>query len=216
MIRTATADYCFQDWPNIITHYVAAQKMRDPQRTLAEIENQFCASVYGEQNAAAAKKLYQACEKFVHPERYLAFRPETDCLPDLFGTSQYNRELQEALLAAQGVTFPAHFRPRLTSPTPPSEMFSYLKNNATLISIFSEAAERILQLKTKGASLAELRRTEEAAIRRAESLRDDPDYKELKDRLHLMLPKSETEQSFQPKRTSHTESTGSQTRRQVE
>lgn len=142
-VRAVSTEICFQGWPQIMNAYVSAQKMWDPQRNLTEIENEFCGALFGEKNKEAMREVYQVCEKYVHPEDYYGFIPETDCLPIVFGTSEYNREVIHALDAGHKVSLDCHNLPKMTTTANPQALKDYLMSELSLISIFSTGETQI-------------------------------------------------------------------------
>lgn len=170
-VRAINSEVCFHALPSIINAYVAAQKMWNPRRSLAEIEREFCAAVFGEANAEAMVAVYRASEKYGHSDRCWAYRPETDCPPDVLGTAAYNRELRHAI--EMGETVKVSPIPRFTQATDPRTLYDYLMRNVRLLSILSHAVE---QLKTLAPNSAEAKAVVDAAIREAAPYSDDADY----------------------------------------
>ena len=175
-IRAISTEICFHGWPHIINAYVSAQKMIDPKRPLQEIEREFCAGTFGEANAEAMLKVYQAAEEYVHPERYYGFIPASDCLPVVFGTPDYNKRLRDALAAGHTVKFDPKRPPRFTASTDPADLHRFLMDNLRLISIFSEAQERIGTGKANGATTEELAAIISRAEAEAAPLAHYPDF----------------------------------------
>lgn len=191
-IRTLSMDQCFAGWPNAINFYLAGQKMWDPYRDLDAIRRAFCAATFGEENADAVLAVYDACESFVHPDRYYAFRPETDGGPDLFGTRELNERLEKAQRLAETVRIDPAFQPRITTPTPPDDYFAYLKRNLALVHLVSSEAEKLQARKAQGS----LKPEEVEALRadvaeRARPWAGDPDYGELMKRFEALITQSQ-------------------------
>jgi len=178
-IRAISTELCFQGWPSIMNAYVGAQKMWSPQRSLADIEREFCSATFGEANADAMFALYKVCEQYVHPDRYYGFIPASDCLPEVIGTPAYNKALREAIAAGKAIVIPANSAYRFTSATDPAVMKSYLLRDAELIWIFSEAIETIATAKKAGATQAEIQRVIDEAMGKAATYTADLDYPSL-------------------------------------
>lgn len=180
-VRAISTEINFSGWPQIINAYVSGQKMWSPQRKLADIEREFCAGVFGDKNAEAMVAIYQACESYVHPDRYLWFIPSTDCLPEVFGTPEYNRQLRKALALARKVEIGG--TPRLTTATDPQALFDYLVRNLNVISVFSEAQEKLDLARESGADQAALQAIVDKAREDALPFGIDPDYPGLLEQL---------------------------------
>jgi hypothetical protein len=181
-VRGINSEMCFHGLPNVINNYIAAQKMWDSRRDLEEIMCEFCAGMFGESNTEAMVAVYHACEKFGHPERCWAYRPETDLLPDVFGTAAYNRELHRALKMSGTVRVSPN--PRFTQATNPQALYEYLMRNLSLISIFSHAEQQIRAL---GGNAIGARAVMDVAIQNAAPYSDDADYPTLLKRLESLL-----------------------------
>jgi len=175
-IRGVTADLCFQGWPQILGAYVAAQKMWDPQRDLGEIEHEFCAATFGERNADAMVALYQACEAHVHPGRYAYFRPETDCLPVVLGTPDYDAQLRRALEQAGRIDLGLSHAPRFASATDPAALYQRLLSYGKLIGVASQAIVRLHEARQSGAAATDLQAIVDAARAEAEPYATDPGF----------------------------------------
>ena len=193
-VRAINSETCFHALPSIINGYVAAQKMWNPRRSLDEILREFCAGMFGQANAEAMVAVYRACEKYVHKDRCYAYRPETDLLPDVFGTAAYNRELRRAIEMGQAVKLSPN--PRFTQATDPRVLYDYLMRNVRLISVFSHAAGTI---NASGETSAEAKAAVDAAIREAAAWTDDADYPTLLKRLPSDLVPEEAGKSEVPK-----------------
>ena len=181
-IHAISTEICFQGLPHIINAYVTAQKMWNPQRPLEQIEREFCAAMFGQANADAMLKVYQACESYVHPQNYGIkwwFIPQTDCLPIVFGTADYNNQLRQTQAAANTVTLPQNFKPNFTTPATPQDLKTYLFRNLSLISIFSEAAESIITAQINNLPKSAQQQIFNQAIKTAENYTQDPDYNNL-------------------------------------
>ena len=187
-IRAMSGDLCFHGWPQIINTYVTAQKMWSPRRDMNQMKREFCADTFGQANADAMMKLYNACEAYVHPEHYFAFAPETDCPPDAFGTADFNRRLRDALEAGKTVRLEENRPPQLTSATEPKAFHDYLLRNAALIQMFSEAAERITLAKSEHLPREKLQGIIDETITKAEGYKQDLDYRSLVNRIRDMVP----------------------------
>jgi len=175
-VRALSTELNFQGWPQLINAYVSAQKMWSPQRDLQEIQREFCAAVYGDKNADAMITVYAAAEKYVHPDRFAYFVPETDCLPVVFGIAAYNQELRAALDAGKGVKFDPSRSPKFTLATDAPTLWVNLMRRLSVISAFSEAQEKISVAKASRASHEMLQRIVDEAVTRAEPFKIDLDY----------------------------------------
>lgn len=175
-IRAISTELNFQGWPHLINACVSAQKMLDPNRDLEAIEREFAAAVFGDANADAMVKVYQAIEENVFPERYYGFIPTTDCLPVVFGTADYNARLREARAAAARVDPAAFPPPRLTCDTSPAVTFALLRDNLELTALYSEATERAATARATGATPEDLQAILAEADAAAERYAMDPDH----------------------------------------
>jgi hypothetical protein len=175
-VRALSTELCFQGWPQIINAYVSAQKMWSPHRDLHQIEREFCAAVYGNKNADAVMQVYTAAEHYVHSDRFSAFIPETDCLPLVFGSHAYNQELRTALNAGKGVEFEPDLLPKFTLATDAPTLWAILMRRLSVISVFSEAQERVTAAQANHAAQNELQQIVDDAMKRAEPFKIDTDY----------------------------------------
>ncbi|HUV03926.1 MAG TPA: hypothetical protein VMX94_02335 [Armatimonadota bacterium] len=178
-IRAISTEICFHGWPQIINAYVSAQKMWSPRRSLQDIESEFCAGTFGDKNADAMVQVYQTCEKRVRPDCYFAFTPTWDHARVVLGTPQFSRQCRAALEAGEAVTLDPNRPPRFTSATDPQALKDYLMRSLNLISIFSEAQEKVKRARSAGASQEELRKIVDDAESRAQPFKIDPDYRHL-------------------------------------
>jgi len=172
-IRAISTELCFHGWPNVISAYVSAQKMWSPHRDLNDIEREFCAGMFGEKNADGMVALYQACESVVNPPRY------DSCLPPLsavFGNPEYNKEFRSALAMGKKAELRPSFTPIFSTATDPRALRAYLIRNLSLVTVLSEAQEKVNVAKRSGASHAELEKIVNDAILRAEPYKIDIDY----------------------------------------
>jgi len=188
-IRAMSTEICFHGWPHIINAYVSAQKMWDPKRDLREIEREFCAGVFGDRNADSILMIYEACEAYVHPERFFGFISPDECLPVVFGTPEYNRQCRRALAATRLVELGHDWQPRMTSATDPAILLDYLVQNLSLIRIFSEAYEKMEHIRQSNANADELSHLFDDAVTKAKPYVTDPDYPYLFKTLHQFLEK---------------------------
>jgi len=179
-VRVISTELCFHGWPNILTAYVSAQKMWSPHRNLQEIEREFCAGMFGEKNADAMVAVYQACESIVHPPRNDARIPS---LAEVWGKPEYNRQFRTALEKGKKVVLDPSRPPKLTSATEPRALVDYLIRNLSLVTVLSEAQEKVDAAKAAGASREELMKIVEDAVRQAEPFKIDIDYPGLVKRL---------------------------------
>ncbi len=177
-VQGLSTEICFHGLPHLINMYVSAQKMWDPYRDLREIEMEFISGTYGDKWAEEIHKVYKACEKYVHPDRYQFFIPETDCLPIVIGTPEYNRELDEAVAAGARVDL-SDANTRFVTATPPQKLYDVLYSNLKLISIFSHAQEKIKDMAGSGKDAAEQNAVLDKAIEEAKEYSLDPDYQTL-------------------------------------
>ena len=176
-IRAISTEICFHGWPHIINAYVSAQKMWSPRRSLQDIEREFCAGMFGDKNADAMVQVYQACERRVRPECYFAFIPAWDYARVVLGTPQFSKQCRAALEAGGMVALDPKRPPGFTTATDPAALKDYLVRSLSLISIFSEAQEKVERAKTAGASREELQKIADDAESRAEPFKIDPDYR---------------------------------------
>jgi len=174
-IRALSTEINFCGWPQIINAYVSGQKMWDPRRNLEEIEREFCAGTFGDKNVESMLKIYQACESAQFGKDFCANIPPSDALPVVFGTSDYNRQLREALTAADTVKLDST-PPRLTTPTSPKDYFDYLCRHLNVIAVFSEAREKIVKAKTAGADKTALQKILKDAQEKAAPYQNDLYY----------------------------------------
>ncbi|MHB1001703.1 MAG: hypothetical protein ACYC27_20890 [Armatimonadota bacterium] len=175
-VRALSTEICFHGWPSIINAYVTAQKMWDPNRSLDDIEREFCAATFGDANADAMVAIYKACEAYVHPDHYYGFIPPTDCLPAVFGTPKYNNQLRKALEYSRRMDLDSSQLTRFTASTDPEKLSAYLTNHLNLIAVFSEAQENINLAKTSGATDDELHKIVDDAVVKADPYKNDLDY----------------------------------------
>lgn len=175
-VRAISTEVCFHGWPSIINAYVTAQKMWSPTRSLDDIEKEFCAGTFGDSNADAMIAIYKACEAYVHPDHYYGFIPASDCLPVVFGTSAYNKQLRKALAYSKRVKLDPSYITRFTASTDPAKLADYLINHLNLIAVFSDAQEMINTAKTSGADTDAVQKIIDGAIMKADAFRNDLDY----------------------------------------
>ncbi|MHB1456153.1 MAG: hypothetical protein ACYC0V_04470 [Armatimonadota bacterium] len=175
-VRAISTEICFHGWPSIINAYVTAQKMWSPTRSLDDIEREFCAGTFGDANADAMLAIYKACEAYVHPDHYYGFIPASDCLPVVFGTPAYNKQLRKALVYGRQVKFDTSHSTRFTASTDPAKLADYLINHLDLIAVFSDAQEMINTAKASGADRDALHKIIDGAVKKAESYKNDLDY----------------------------------------
>lgn len=178
-IRAISTELNFSGWPQVINAYVSAQKMWSPQRSLDDIEREFCAGMFGDENAEAMMKIYRACEAYVHPGRHHGFIPASDCLPVVFGTPEYNSQLKDALAALSTVKLDSNSPCRFTSATDPQAMLDYLARNLRVIYVFSQAFAEIISAAHNGADKEQLEAILQRAEQQAAAYKMDPDYASL-------------------------------------
>ncbi len=179
-VRLISNELCFHGWPNILSAYVTGQKMWNPHRDLHEIEREFCSGMFGERNADAMVALYQACELVVNPPR------GNSCLPALnqvFGNPDYNKRFRTALDAAKTVKLDPNFVPTITTATEPQSIIDYLTRNLSLITVLSEAQEKVNAAKKAHASQNDLNKIVADAEIAAQPYKIDLDYPGLMKRL---------------------------------
>lgn len=179
-VNLISNELCFHGWPNILTAYVTGQKMWNPHRNLQEIEREFCAGMFGEQNADAMVALYQACELVVNPPRSDPRLPE---IRKVFGNPEYNKRFQAALDAGKKITLDPGFTPTLTTATEPQSILDYLIRNLSLVTVLSEAQEQVNAAKKAGAGQDALSKIVTDAEIAAEPYKIDLDYPGLLKRL---------------------------------
>lgn len=174
-IRALSTEINFLGWPQMINAYVTAQKMWSPKRSIEEIEREYCTGLWGDQHADAMLTVYRAVEKHVHPGRFYAFIPQTDCPPVVFGTADYNRELTEAMQGCRNVAYEESFQPRMTTATPNSTIKKDLLRRLHLLSALSNTHQRIADEREKGTPPEVLAQIADQAAKLSGSFRDDPD-----------------------------------------
>lgn len=175
-VRAISTEVCFHGWPSIINAYVTAQKMWNPTRSLDDIEREFCSGTFGDSNADAMVAVYKACEAYVHPDHYYGFIPASDCLPVVFGSSAYNKQLCKAVEYSRRVKLDPSHAARFTASTDPAKLADYLINHLNLIAVFSNAQEQINNAKASGADRDAMQKIVDDAVKKADTYRNDLDY----------------------------------------
>lgn len=155
-VRSQTVEMCFHGWPQVINHYVAAQKLINPRRPLQQIEREFCAAAFGPANADAMVDLYNACENGDVDTYILPIARPAD-----FGTAAYNQRLQGVLARAQKVQLAPGFKPNFAFPVPAQKYIDMLRARLTLSLAVSEAKQAVDEARRTAASPAEA----EAAVK---------------------------------------------------
>ena len=139
-INSQTVEMCFHALPQVINHYVAAQKLIDPKRPLDAIMHEFCTAAFGPQNADAMVQLYFACENtadHVIPQ------------PADFGTAAYNAKLRDVLAKAQGVKLAPDWKPNFHFPVPVQKYVDMLTARLRLTLAVSETKQAVDEARTK-------------------------------------------------------------------
>jgi hypothetical protein len=175
-VRTLSVELCTQGWPTLMNAYVASQKMWTPKRSLQEIEREFCAGLFGDQNADAMVKVFQAFEEHIRPSSYGNLQPETDALPPVQDTEETARKLRGALTRGQSFSLDQTYIPNLTTATQAETVRDLMLRKLTLASIFLDARREAATAKSKGAGPEQLQRLVHDVEEKARDLRDDQDY----------------------------------------
>lgn len=138
LVRMQTVEMCFHGWPQVINHYVAAQKLIDPKRPLNTLVREFCTATFGPQNAQAMSDLYFACENGIE-------RSPTSAIPwpPGFGTPEHNAKLLAVLARADAVTIPDGWKPNFAFPVPVQKYLDMLRARLRLTLAVSEAKEAV-------------------------------------------------------------------------
>ncbi len=137
-VRMQTVEMCFHGWPQVINHYVAAQKLINPARPLNTLVREFCAATFGPASADAMADLYFACENGIE-------RSPTSAIPwpAGFGTAAHNAKLREILARADAVKLPANWKPNFAFPVPAQKFLDMLRARLRLTLAVSEAKEAV-------------------------------------------------------------------------
>jgi len=133
-VRMQTVEMCFHGWPQVINHYVAAQKLIDPSRSLDTLMREFCTAAFGPQNADAMVDLYRACENGINH----AIPQPAD-----FGTSAYNARMRSVMKKADAVKLAPGWRPNFAFPVPVQKYLDMLRARLRLTLAVSEAKEAV-------------------------------------------------------------------------
>lgn len=129
-----THEICWHGWPNIISTYVGSQKLWNPRRPLLDIEREFCVAAFGPQNAKAALSLYHAVE---------SGWSQSIPMPANWGTPSYHAELTKVLQHANGIKFPAGWKPNFAFPVPAKSYIEMLTARVKLMRAVSIAKLQI-------------------------------------------------------------------------
>ena len=133
-VRSQTIEMCFHGLPQVVNHYVAAQKLIDPKRDLNTLMHEFCTAVYGPQNAKAMTDLYFACENGTESP---IPRPAD------FGTAAYNVKLRGVLNEASTVKIAPGWKPNFALPMPVQHYVDMMIARLRLTLAVSEAKQAV-------------------------------------------------------------------------
>ncbi len=133
-VNSQTVEMCFHGLPQVVNHYVAAQKLIDPTRPLSQLMHEFCTAAFGPINAEAMTALYFACENGVNSPI-----PH----PTGFGTAAYNAKLHKVLAKAEKVKVAKEWKPNFRFPVPVQHYVDMLIARLRLTLAVSEAKQAI-------------------------------------------------------------------------
>ena len=170
-VRMQTVEMCFHGWPQVINHYVAAQKLIDPKRPLRTIMHEFCTAAFGPQNADAMVDVYLACENGIehNPTSAIAW-------PSDFGTAAHNAKLMGILAEADAVRLAPGWKPNFAFPVPAQKYVDMLTARLRLTLAVSEAKQKVDEAKASGADAAKIAEIKQKAIDSLPNLPMDPIY----------------------------------------